>query len=100
MTHFLLSKERNESTPISRPIAGVAVRFTKRGRDRLLVVCTPDDTEHPIAIMRTGAQMAPVPDSVKVVDPETNKPIKASHRFWVTIESFDPLHMVIDTEWP
>lgn len=100
MTHFLLSKEKDQSMPTSRLIAGAAVRYQKRGRDRLLVVCTPDDVEHAIAVMKMGTQMAPVPNSVKVVDPETRKTIRASHRFWVTLETFDPFHMVIDTEWP
>jgi hypothetical protein len=86
--------------PTTRLIAGATVRYQKRGRDRLLIVCTPDDVEHPIAAMRMGSQMAPVPDSVKIIDPTTKKPIRPSHRFWVTLETLDPFHMVIDTEWP
>lgn len=101
MTHFLLTKEKEgRSHFISRPIAGVTVRFEKRGRDRLLVVCSIDDVEHAIAIMQMGAQMAPVPASVKVIDAATRKTIKPSHRFWVTLESLDPFHMLIDAEWP
>jgi hypothetical protein len=32
-----------------------------------------------------------------VVDTEEG-PIQASHKFWITVETFDPYHIVIDTE--
>ncbi len=97
--HFLKESERN-GYDVHRHRAGVTVRFEKAGKERVLVLRVPEDDEPCIAVARLGTSFARLPDDVKVLDPDTRKPIKASHQFWVSLGTLDPFHFLLDTDEP
>ena len=91
--HFLRKSEVYART-LTRPRAGVTVKVEK---DKL-VVLEPDDEGKPnIHIAKMGTEWSLVPDRVKVVGPD-GKVIKPSKgkAFYVTVETFDPFHMVME----
>lgn len=98
MTHFLLAREKRVGY-LRRPLAAVTVRAAKKGKDRVLIVQTSDEVKHPIGVLKVGVTLAPLPSGVKVLDDE-GEPIAPSHGFWVTTETLDPYHMLIDAEDP
>ena len=90
--HFLNKDELWRARAIQRPCAAVKVRFTRKARERVLTV------EHGfVAILGHDAIIAPLPKDVVVVT-EDGEAIEASRGFWVTIETFDPWHLLMDFE--
>lgn len=71
--------------------ACVAVKFI--GRDRLEL------QSGSIRLLKGDAKMAPLPPRIAVVD-SSGKPIKPSpgRSFYVTVETFDPFHMLTEIE--
>jgi len=98
MAHFLLKHERRARW-VTRTLAAVTVRVVRRGGQRTLVVQTADEVERPIGMLKTGVSIAPLPEGVRVLDSEGDA-IPPSRRFWVTTDTIDPFHMLIDTEDP
>lgn len=98
--HFLRENERGHYRCTTRPIAAVRVKFETVDKARVLVMCGPDEGKSPLGVLRPDVRIAALPADVKILDPETRKPIKRSKQFWVTAETFDPYHMVIDTDNP
>ena len=91
--HFLRKAEVYART-LTRPRAAVKVKLEK---DKL-VVSGPDDEGNPnIFVAKLDTQWAPVPDRIKVVGPD-GKVIKPSKgkSFYVTVETFDPFHAVME----
>jgi len=50
-----------------------------------------------ISVLKADAQLALVPEDVVVVDPD-GKAIKAAGKFYVTVETIDPYHAVVDIQ--
>lgn len=96
MSHFLAAAVKRHSC---RPVTVVRkyvcvkvelhIRSAKAGGDQLHV--------HPgVFFIKPGSTVLPLPDGIQVIDPETKEPIPASGRFYVTSESFDPFHLLLD----
>lgn len=63
------------------------------------LVMTPGDDGHAIVVCKRDTLFVPLPDRIQVVGPDSKvvKPSKGS-RFWVTVETFDPFHLVTEAE--
>jgi hypothetical protein len=85
--HFLLKSDRTHGEALWRRYAGMQVRFEPK--DKLRV------QEGGICILTPDALFVPLPERIKVIDLD-GKPIKSTWKFFVTIESFNPFHVVID----
>lgn len=96
MTHFLRKGEVSGSS-VQQPIACVTCRLEKIGGKEVLRLV---DTEDVIGILKVGSLVAPLPDRVSLLPAEDDVPIVAEHRFWVSTETIDPYHVVIDTDSP
>lgn len=48
-----------------------------------------------LCVIKPDAIVAPIPESLSVVDTDGN-PIQAERQFFISTESFDPYHLVID----
>ncbi len=100
MTHFLRA---NEVPPdwrcrtLSRPIAAVVCRHERDGKDDVLRIHDGDGGG--IVVANLGLPVALVPDRVRVVGPE-GEPIRPSTKLWVTLNTIDPYHLVLDTAEP
>lgn len=92
MSHFLLERERARGETIGKRRAMVKVRVRGKGKDVSLEVQTDG-----IGVAKSDAQLSPLPDRVKVVDVD-GKVVTPSHgsSFWVTSETIDPFHGVIE----
>lgn len=96
MSHFLagaVKKHACHPMTVIRSYACVKIelhrRSAKAGGDQLHV--------HPgIFLIKPGSTILPLPDSIQVIDSETKEPIPASGRFFVTSESLDPFHLLLD----
>ena len=89
--HFLGAVER--PYPLGRPRAAVMVASEERGA-RLVI-----DDEYGIVVARADALFYPLPDHCKVFrDGKEIKPSKGK-RFWVSTETFDPYHMILEAEF-
>lgn len=87
--HFLYPREVSGIRHVRKPWASVTFELTKGGHKPELTI-KPD-----IGIFRTGVALVPLPERVTLLD-NKGAPMKAGHgqRFWVTTESFDPMHAV------
>lgn len=74
------------SMEIGKPYA--AVRAERVGK---LLMVIPGTVE----ILRADTKIAQVPDKLSIVDANKN-PIMPSGRFYMTTETIDPYHMVLD----
>jgi hypothetical protein len=85
--HFLRKSEVHGRS-LEMPRACVTVRVVK---DTLVI------ESGSLGVLKIGAQMAPVPERMKVVtdDGKVVKPSKGK-QFWVTVETFDPMHAVME----
>lgn len=94
MTHFLKQNERHEQS-LTKPRAGLTLRFSKSGKKRKLF--STGDTSA-IGVAKMGSRFAPVPDDVEVWlgPPEAPKLYKPQYRLWVSLDSIDPFHFLID----
>lgn len=93
--HFLRKTEVYART-LTRPRAAVKVRVEKD----TLVICEPEDDEHPnIIVAKLDTQWSELPERVKVCGPD-GKVIKPSKgkKFYVTVETFDPFHAVMEAD--
>ena len=87
--HFLTNRERDRADRIGRLRAAVTVRFERRGGQRTLNV------EPGIKMLTHDALIVPLPKNVLVLD-EDGKAIQPVGTFYVTLESFDPFHLLAD----
>ncbi len=74
---------------IGKPHMAVVVQYEKAGRKLVL-------TDKPPVVLQLDALVAPLPRNVVVVDRQ-RKRVNASGQFYVTTETFDPYHLLIDT---
>jgi hypothetical protein len=88
MSHFLPLGRAQRAAALGRPYAAVMVGVEDRGR--VLRVVTGE-----IVIARADALVVDLPPDVRVIDPDGG-PIRQSGRFLVTVETFDPYHLVLD----
>jgi len=73
---------------VGRPYAAVVVENT--GKKKLAIQLGQ------IQVMKHDAYVVMLPDDFKVINPEDGTVIDAEHTFWITTETFDPYHAVID----
>lgn len=87
MSHFLAGDVhgRNESV-VQRPYACVKVEMVGKTTLRVL----PG-----VFFIKTGSYVRAVPEKISVVD-EDGKKIQASGQFYVSSESIDPYHLLLD----
>ncbi len=88
--HFLTHFGRFREDAIVKPRACVAVRVTRQRGP-----CTLRIEDAPLRILKADALMAPLPEDVVVLHVD-GRVCKATGRFYVTTESFDPCHMLTD----
>ena len=96
MAHFLRSNEL-PFTPksITKPIIGAMCRLeTIDGNDVLYIV-----HEWPLRLIRKDVPIAPIPDRVRLIG-LAGETIQVTHKFWVTLETVNPYHLVIDIASP
>lgn len=84
--HFLRKDELRSRRVTLR--ACVEARIEREGRTRRLVV------EGPLRFTK-GTEFAPLPPDVTVLDSEGNR-LEPTWGFWVSLETFDPYHLVTD----
>jgi hypothetical protein len=85
--HFLLKKELYQRRRV-RVRACVMVRLEAGSGVRRLVV------DGPVSIT-SGTEFSPLPADVMVVDSEGNI-LEPTWGFWVSLETFDPFHLLTD----
>jgi hypothetical protein len=99
--HFLTKKELDSE---ARRMSGgrrvaATIEAVRRGKDRILVICGPDDVEHPVFMPKIGSAMIRLPETIKIESPDGSV-CKPTWAFWVSLETIDPFHFVIDSEEP
>jgi hypothetical protein len=47
-------------------------------------------------ILRDDTYVVEIPKDYKIIDPNEGLIIEATHNFWITAETFNPFHAVID----
>ncbi len=100
MSHFLVRGEMESwkrPMTLGRPIAAVVCRHEREGKSDRLRIHAGDGGG--IVVAKVGLALAPLPASVRVVGP-ADEPVEPSTRFWVTLDTFDPFHLVLDVEDP
>ena len=85
MTHFLKKEELRRRSALGCTRACVTV---KRDGDRLVV-------QEGIGFVEYDAVFAELPSRISVVDKDGEE-IKATGRFLVSTETFDPFHVLVD----
>ena len=73
---------------IGKPYAAVMVS-RKKGKDLVIV---PGQ----IHLLKDDTQVVELPEDYTILNPEDGTPIEPSFSFWITTETFDPFHAVID----
>jgi hypothetical protein len=96
LMHFLRESETFSARPLARPHAAVRVRFSRLASRRTLTVCSDED-DPCLCVMRADASVVRLPADVAVVEPD-GTPIKPSRTFMVTLETFNPYHLLSDVE--
>lgn len=87
MSHFLASRAQGIQDLVTRrPYACVKVELVDKTTLRVL----PE-----IFVMRTGSYVRALPEKIAVVDGDGEK-LCPSGQFYVTSESIDPYHLLID----
>jgi hypothetical protein len=86
--HFL-KKAASKSHTIGRPRAAVKVMFDAKKKALVLV------EGEGIMVLKWDALIAEIPSDVPILDAK-GKRIPASGAFFVTTETFDPYHAVVD----
>lgn len=89
MAHFLTKTEIHDFR-LRQQRAGVIVRASRK--DKTLTIREGRDS---IVVLDSGAAMSWLPEDYRVLDPEGGS-IRAIGRFAVTLETFDPYHVVTD----
>ncbi len=92
MTHIVGVKERVlHDVRFNKPVGAMRV---KRSGNTLLL-----DHDRPgLVIAKWDVIWVPLPESVKIVC--EGRFVQAFNRFWITVESFDPYHLVCDRTEP
>lgn len=92
MSHFLGHVQKYETMTLDKPRAAVAVRV--ESKKALCVVLG-------IHVAKPDTQWATLPDDVVVMEAELPhrhlKPTKGK-KFWVSVATFDPFHMLMEGE--
>lgn len=87
MSHFLSGPDnQHHGVVVKRPYAYVPVELVNKTTLRVL----PG-----VALIKPGTYVRLVPEKINVVD-ESGGVIPASGRFYVTSETIDPYHLLID----
>jgi len=84
MSHLLHSSERVGARPVGRPYA--AVLAEKRG-DALQVVDR-------VVLIKPDAQVVRLPDRIRILSGDS--PIEPTWGFWISVETMDPYHAILD----
>ncbi len=94
--HFLRQEEAALERELGKPYAAVKVRVTGT---QLQIQPHGDDNESVISVVRMDTLLAPLPERFRVVGPNGKvvKPSKGK-RFWVTTQTIDPFHLVLEAE--
>jgi len=92
MAHLLKRAEAQWPAWASRPLAAVRVKVVSL-RPRVLEI--DPDPDAPIVLIRTDTLLALLPKDVVVQSPDGDV-CPAHGRFFITTESFDPYHLLID----
>lgn len=98
--HFLRKNENPGwgARHTTRVLAAVRVRHETVDREDRLVL-DPDPEADPFSFVKPGTALVKLPDRVPVLAPDGSR-IKTSHQFWVTTETFNPYHLVLDIQDP
>ncbi|MFB5269350.1 hypothetical protein ACE41H_21560 [Paenibacillus enshidis] len=83
-----LQKENKHSRELGRPYAAVQVEHINK-----VLVVIPGS----VSILKEETKITKLPSAYPVVDSEGYL-IKPSGQFYITTETFDPYHMVIDLQ--
>ena len=88
MSHFLPRDVVERAEPLRRPHIAAGVRVD--GKRHVLRL-----TEDPLVIAKAGTLVVELPSNVRVMGTD-GRPIAASGRFLVTVETIDPFHLLLD----
>lgn len=91
MSHILRAREIGRFQ-LPHPHAAIRVRVVNKKPRRLQV---DPDPKNPLCIVFDGA-LSPLPSTVEVVAPDGVTVIDSEGRFYITNESFDPYHLLLD----
>ena len=86
--HFVASKNMFAARSVQRPWAAVSVEVLKGGK--ILQVKTGS-----ICVIKSDAMIVPLPKTIRVVSDEGEESTP-TWGFWVTTETFDPWHLLLD----
>lgn len=90
--HFIQSKDVGPFPRTTKKVlAAVCCHHEKRDGEDVLVITSED----PIRIVKMGTSITALPGRVKIISQE-GEAVRASHKFWVTLETFNPYHLVFD----
>lgn len=91
MSHFLSSDKYGYSRFTTKPYACVKVQTVRVGRKVQLQIVP----ENSIFVMKVDTGLRQLPKDIPIVGPD-GEVCAASGEFFVTTETFDPYHLVID----
>ena len=72
---------------IGKPYACVTVEA--KGKDFFII---PSN----ISIAKLETLFVPLPNKFRVLSPDGSGVVRPTHRFWITTETFNPFHLIID----
>lgn len=87
--HFLGKLARHEQRHLDGPRVAVIVKWTSRRQSALVLVGSD------VGVAKDGVRIAELPKKIRVLDPD-GEPVAASGRFFVTTETVDPYHLLLD----
>lgn len=96
--HFLRKDECSYPQPLRRPYAARKVWLERKGKAEVLrlVVLPEDEKDHGVVICQMDVMFVPLPERVKVIGPDGKAIKPRCKHFWVSVETFDPYHLVTD----
>jgi hypothetical protein len=90
--HFLGARRGHlEDGVLYKPWAAVKVKVVDRKTVRVFTA----DGELPFMVLKMGTPLLRLPDDVRVLG-QDDRIIKPSRGFYITLETFDPYHAVVD----
>jgi hypothetical protein len=92
VTHFLTKKDLEQSgtTWTTKPLASVMCEW----KDGSLVLVKGDS----IRLAKPGLSVALLPKHVAVRDPYMLRRLNPGRQFWVSVDTFDPYHLILDID--
>jgi hypothetical protein len=89
VTHPLQQKikDGHPTRRLGRPFAAVMVE-----RDGQTLRIIPEQFK----ILKPDTQIAELPDDIAVMAPVGKQAVPPERRFWITVQTFDPYHAVLD----